>query len=47
MHLCAAECCENTETSVDKVHQCIETCSTPYTHAQQLFQHELAQFQVS
>ncbi|KAF2354474.1 Protein of unknown function DUF842 eukaryotic [Trinorchestia longiramus] len=45
MHLCAAECCEKKEASVDQVHRCIETCSTPLHQAQTFVQNELAQFQ--
>ncbi|XP_018011563.1 protein FAM136A isoform X1 [Hyalella azteca] len=45
MHLCAAECCEKKEASVDQVHRCIESCSTPLHQAQTFVQNELAQFQ--
>ncbi|XP_042243051.1 protein FAM136A-like isoform X2 [Homarus americanus] len=45
MHLCAAECCERKESSVDQVHRCIENCSTPLTQAQSFVQNELSQFQ--
>ncbi|KAK8753038.1 hypothetical protein OTU49_002201 [Cherax quadricarinatus] len=45
MHLCAAVCCEKTENSVDQVHRCIESCSTPLTQAQSFVQNELSQFQ--
>ncbi|XP_045622214.1 protein FAM136A isoform X2 [Procambarus clarkii] len=45
MHMCAAECCEKRENSVDQVHRCIENCSTPLTQAQTFVQNELSQFQ--
>ncbi|XP_071516190.1 protein FAM136A isoform X1 [Panulirus ornatus] len=45
MHICAAECCEKKENSVDQVHRCIENCSTPLTQAQTFVQNELSQFQ--
>jgi len=45
MHLCASECCDRKESSVDQVHRCIENCSTPLTQAQSFVQNELSQFQ--
>jgi len=45
MHLCAADCCSKSETSVDATHRCIENCSTPLTQAQTYVQNELSQFQ--
>ncbi|XP_027222572.1 protein FAM136A isoform X2 [Penaeus vannamei] len=45
MHLCAAECCDRKDSSVDQVHRCIESCSTPLTQAQGFVQNELSQFQ--
>ncbi|KAK4305497.1 hypothetical protein Pmani_022603 [Petrolisthes manimaculis] len=45
MHMCAADCCDRKESSVDQVHRCIENCSTPLTQAQTFVQHELSQFQ--
>ncbi|KAK7073389.1 hypothetical protein SK128_020357 [Halocaridina rubra] len=45
MHLCAADCCDKKESSVDQVHRCIESCSTPLTQAQSFVQNELSQFQ--
>ncbi|XP_076068214.1 protein FAM136A-like isoform X1 [Oratosquilla oratoria] len=45
MHLCAADCCSSEQSSVDQVHRCIESCSTPLTQAQSFVQHELSQFQ--
>ena len=47
MHLCAAKCCEKNDYSVDKVHNCIEQCSTPLHEAQSFVQTELSQFQVN
>ena len=46
MHLCAADCCDKPDSSVDKVHRCIENCSTPLTQAQSFVQNELSHFQV-
>ena len=46
MHMCAADCCDKKESSVDQVHRCIENCSTPLTQAQSFVQNELSQFQV-
>ncbi|XP_068202357.1 protein FAM136A isoform X2 [Palaemon carinicauda] len=45
MHLCSADCCDRKESSVDQVHRCIESCSTPLTQAQSFVQNELSQFQ--
>ncbi|XP_066955214.1 protein FAM136A isoform X1 [Macrobrachium rosenbergii] len=45
MHLCSADCCDKKESSVDQVHRCIESCSTPLTQAQSFVQNELSQFQ--
>eukprot|EP00088_Acartia_fossae_P003847 TRINITY_DN11651_c0_g1_i1.p1 TRINITY_DN11651_c0_g1~~TRINITY_DN11651_c0_g1_i1.p1 ORF type:complete len:151 (-),score=39.41 TRINITY_DN11651_c0_g1_i1:288-713(-) len=45
MHLCAADCCSNTETSVEDVHRCVERCQAPTQRAQQYVQSELERFQ--
>jgi len=45
MHLCAAECCEDSTATVEDVHRCVEKCQVPTQRAQQYVQSELERFQ--
>lgn len=47
MHRCAASCCENETYSIQKVHNCVENCSTTLHKAQQYVQGEFDRVQVS
>lgn len=46
MHLCAAQCCENDAYSVQKVHNCVENCSSSINKAQQYVEGEFERVQV-
>lgn len=46
MHKCAAQCCENETYSVQKVHNCVENCSSSLNKAQQYVQGEFERVQV-
>jgi hypothetical protein len=46
MHLCAANCCEDTATSTEKVHACIEQCQGQTVKAHGYMQAEMQRFQV-
>ncbi|XP_050296545.1 protein FAM136A [Anthonomus grandis grandis] len=41
MHRCAATCCDNQDTSLERVQKCVESCSTSLTWAQNYVQKEL------
>ncbi|XP_034950349.1 protein FAM136A-like [Chelonus insularis] len=45
MHRCAANCCENQSLSLQRVQQCIETCSISLNNAQQYVQSEFERSQ--
>lgn len=45
MHLCAAKCCEDKNSSIDVVQNCVERCSGPLTRAQKYVHNELEGFQ--
>ncbi|XP_020281652.1 protein FAM136A [Pseudomyrmex gracilis] len=45
MHLCAAQCCENETYSVQKVHNCVENCSSSINKAQQYVEGEFERVQ--
>lgn len=45
MHRCAAKCCDQTNTSMEDVHKCIETCGKPVSNAQTYLQNELTNYQ--
>ncbi|XP_054439206.1 protein FAM136A-like [Pteronotus mesoamericanus] len=45
MFLCSAGCCEDSQVSMQQVHQCIECCLTPLAQAQSLDTSELEKFQ--
>ncbi|KAJ8973054.1 hypothetical protein NQ317_011334 [Molorchus minor] len=45
MHRCAAQCCENRESSLERVQKCVETCSVKIDWAQSYVQRELEQLQ--
>lgn len=45
MHLCAANCCENKESSINEVLRCKEKCEAPTMRAQKYVQSELERFQ--
>ncbi|XP_046746370.1 protein FAM136A-like [Diprion similis] len=45
MHRCAARCCDNETYSMQKVHNCVENCSTPLNKAQNYVQGELERVQ--
>lgn len=46
MFRCSANCCEDTQASMQQVHQCIESCHAPLAQAQALVTSELERFQV-
>lgn len=47
MHLCAANCCDTTTSSIEDVHRCVERCQDSTMRAQQFVQSELERFQES
>ena len=46
MFRCSANCCEDSQASMQQVHQCIERCHAPLAQAQALVTTELEKFQV-
>ncbi|XP_033270118.1 protein FAM136A-like [Orcinus orca] len=42
---CSAGCCEDSQASMQQVHQCIERCHAPLAQAQALVTSELEKFQ--
>ena len=47
MHLCAANCCENTSAGLSDVIACKERCEAPLMRAQKYVQSELERYQES
>lgn len=45
MFRCSANCCEDSQASMQQVHQCIERCHAPLAQAQALVTSELERFQ--
>ncbi|KAL2774031.1 protein FAM136A isoform 2, partial [Daubentonia madagascariensis] len=45
MFRCSASCCEDSQASMQQVHQCIERCHVPLAQAQALVTNELEKFQ--
>ncbi|XP_012534887.1 protein FAM136A [Monomorium pharaonis] len=45
MHQCAAQCCENESYSIQKIHTCVENCSSSLNKAQQYIQGEFERVQ--
>uniref|UniRef100_H3BEQ8 Protein FAM136A n=3 Tax=Latimeria chalumnae TaxID=7897 RepID=H3BEQ8_LATCH len=45
MFQCSADCCDNRNASMGRVHQCIEKCHTPLARAQAVVTSELERFQ--
>ncbi|ENN72783.1 protein FAM136A [Dendroctonus ponderosae] len=45
MHRCAAACCDNRESSLERVQKCVENCSEPLNWAQNYVQEELGALQ--
>ncbi|XP_054996849.1 protein FAM136A-like [Sorex araneus] len=45
MFRCSASCCEDTQATMQQVHQCIERCHAPLAQAQALVTGELEKFQ--
>ncbi|CAB3362919.1 Hypothetical predicted protein [Cloeon dipterum] len=45
MHKCAARCCEDTSSPLERVHGCVEDCSIPLSYAQKYVQTEIGGFQ--
>uniref|UniRef100_A0A8C2SBR9 Protein FAM136A n=1 Tax=Capra hircus TaxID=9925 RepID=A0A8C2SBR9_CAPHI len=45
MFRCSAACCEESQASMQQVHQCIERCHAPLAQAQALVTSELEKFQ--
>lgn len=45
MHRCAATCCDNRESSLERVQKCVENCSAPLNWAQNYVQEELGSLQ--
>ncbi|XP_053427873.1 protein FAM136A-like [Nycticebus coucang] len=42
---CSANCCEDSQVSMQQVHQCLESCHAPLAQAQALVTLELEKFQ--
>ncbi|XP_045405758.1 protein FAM136A isoform X3 [Lemur catta] len=45
MFRCSASCCDDSQASMQQVHQCIERCHAPLAQAQALVTNELEKFQ--
>lgn len=45
MHKCAAACCENRDSSLEKVQMCVQNCSVSLNRAQNYVQKELESLQ--
>lgn len=45
MHRCAAKCCENTDSSLERVQHCVDTCGSNLQQAQNYVQREIETFQ--
>ncbi|CAB0035429.1 unnamed protein product [Trichogramma brassicae] len=45
MHRCAATCCDDKTSSIQRVHNCVENCSIPLNQAQQYVQGEFERVQ--
>lgn len=45
MHKCSALCCENETYNIQKVHNCVENCSSSFNKAQQYIQGEFERIQ--
>lgn len=45
MHRCAAKCCDNTDISLERIQQCVESCSTPLNQSQNYVQKEIEHLQ--
>ncbi|XP_037093431.1 protein FAM136A-like [Pollicipes pollicipes] len=45
MHRCASKCCDDSNSSIDKVHGCIEQCSIPLQKAQHFVQVQMGDIQ--
>jgi len=45
MHLCSADCCTDSTSSMESVHQCVENCTRRLSQSQNYVQNELGQFQ--
>jgi len=45
MHRCASRCCDDSSSSIDKVHGCIEQCSVPLQKAQHYVQTQMSDIQ--
>ncbi|XP_068622074.1 protein FAM136A isoform X2 [Battus philenor] len=41
MHRCAAKCCDDTQTSLERVHGCIDNCTTALNNANNYVQKEM------
>ncbi|KPJ21320.1 Protein FAM136A, partial [Papilio machaon] len=45
MHRCAAKCCDDPQTSLERVHGCIDNCTTSLNQANEYVQGEINHFQ--
>ncbi|XP_067004434.1 protein FAM136A [Anabrus simplex] len=45
MHRCAAKCCDNSDMSLERVHQCVENCSYSLNNAHKFVQGEFEHLQ--
>ncbi|KAF4519105.1 hypothetical protein B566_EDAN010527 [Ephemera danica] len=45
MHRCAAKCCDDSQSSLESVHRCVENCSIPLQQAQKYVQSEIERLQ--
>ncbi|GBP88470.1 Protein FAM136A [Eumeta japonica] len=45
MHRCAAKCCDDMDTSLERVHNCIDNCTSTLNQANNYVQGEMSHFQ--
>ena len=45
MHLCAADCCKDSYSSMESVQLCVSSCSKNVSSASQIIQEELSNYQ--
>ncbi|XP_063544492.1 protein FAM136A [Cydia strobilella] len=45
MHRCAAQCCDNQQNTLERVHGCIDNCTTSLNQANNYVQNEINHFQ--
>ncbi|RZF44929.1 hypothetical protein LSTR_LSTR013119 [Laodelphax striatellus] len=45
MHMCAAQCCQTKDGTMEQVHQCMKNCNIPVDNAQTVVQNEVSSIQ--